>query len=190
MNMKHIKITIKGNTPLLIHAFTDTRQIAATEGGVIKKTGDRGTPREQADEALYKDEQGRAIMPQPNILRCFIDAGKYFQYDGKSKVTTVKSSVIPSCVDIEGTHSLIKFKEPWEVDSRPVQMPSTGGRILRYRAKFQDWSLSFAMNIDQDIMSEKFVRQIVDAAGTRVGIGDFRPDRKGCFGKFSVTSWK
>lgn len=32
-------------------------------------------------------------------------------------------------------------------------------------------------------------REIVDAAGKRIGLGDFRPACKGPFGKFTVTSW-
>jgi len=30
----------------------------------------------------------------------------------------------------------------------------------------------------------------VDAAGKRIGLGDFRPDCKGPFGRFVVTKWK
>ncbi len=35
----------------------------------------------------------------------------------------------------------------------------------------------------------KFIRQLVDDGGQRVGLGDFRPDRKGPFGKFKVVYW-
>jgi hypothetical protein len=34
------------------------------------------------------------------------------------------------------------------------------------------------------------MRDIVDKWGNAVGVGDFRPDCKGPFGKFSVTNWK
>jgi hypothetical protein len=34
------------------------------------------------------------------------------------------------------------------------------------------------------------MREIVDAAGKRVGLGDFRPACKGPFGKFVVVQWK
>jgi hypothetical protein len=39
-------------------------------------------------------------------------------------------------------------------------------------------------------MSKELFRDIVDSAGRRIGLGDFRPDRKGPFGKFVVVSWK
>ena len=40
------------------------------------------------------------------------------------------------------------------------------------------------------MMPIKLAREIMDAAGKRIGLGDFRPDCKGPFGKFVVTKWK
>jgi hypothetical protein len=39
-------------------------------------------------------------------------------------------------------------------------------------------------------MNEKLFRAIVDDAGKRVGLGDFRPATKGPYGRYVVTSWK
>lgn len=46
------------------------------------------------------------------------------------------------------------------------------------------------MEIDTELAGVKLVRDIVDAAGKRIGLGDFRPDCKGPFGKFVVTLWE
>ncbi len=40
------------------------------------------------------------------------------------------------------------------------------------------------------MITTKLFREIVDAAGKKIGLGDFRPDRKGPFGKFVVIHWK
>lgn len=39
-------------------------------------------------------------------------------------------------------------------------------------------------------MTEKQVREIVDTAGRRIGLLDYRPETKGPFGRFMVTAWK
>jgi hypothetical protein len=44
--------------------------------------------------------------------------------------------------------------------------------------------------VDSKGMSAELVRNLIDDAGSKVGIGDFRPERKGPFGRFKVTSWK
>lgn len=186
--MTSIKIKIEGVTPLLVHAFTDEAQMSATSGNRAVATGDRGTPHDQAAAALYVSESGAPIIPQPNLFRCIIDAGKFFKA-GKSKVTTIKSSLIPACLSIEELEIPILHREDWTVDQRPVRIPSTGGRIIRYRPCFHDWALAFTADLDTDIVSLNLLREIVDAAGKRIGLGDFRPDCKGPFGKFVVTEW-
>jgi hypothetical protein len=74
--------------------------------------------------------------------------------------------------------------------TRAVRIPSTGGRILCHRPCFHDWKLSFTLHVDTDMLSPNLLREIVDAAGKRIGLGDFRPDCKGPFGKFVVTNWQ
>lgn len=184
-----IQIKIKGVTPLLCNKFTDAAQIAASSGTRSALNGDKGTPREQAEIKLYLGLNGKPMIPQPNVFRAIIDAGKFFK-NGKSKVTTQKSSLIPACVDIHGVEIPIKSAEGWDVDTRAVRIPATGGRILAHRPRFNDWELSFVVTLDTDMMGEKLFRQIVDAAGKSIGLGDFRPDCKGPFGKFVVTMWK
>lgn len=187
--MKRVKCTIEGATPLLCNRFTEEAAMQATSGQSGALSGDKGSPREQATKKLYTDNDGDPCIPQPNLFRCIIDAGKFFKA-GKSKVTTQKSSLIPACVDIHGVSLKLHHSDPWEVDSRPVRIPSTGGRILTYRPCFNDWRLSFDMDVDDSMIAVQMMRDIVDAAGKRIGLGDFRPDCKGPFGKFRVTQWE
>jgi hypothetical protein len=184
-----VDFTIEGATPLLCNRFGDAAAQAATSGTRAATIGERGTPREQAEAKLYVGQDGKFVIPQPNVLRCLIDGGSFFK-NGKSKVSTQKSSIIPACVDIRCVEIPIEHKAQWETDTRAVRIPSTGGRILCHRPCFHDWRLSFTINLDTDIMTMRLLREIVDAAGKRIGLGDFRPACKGPFGKFVVVSWK
>ena len=126
------------------------------------------------------------------MFRCIIDAGKFFK-SGRSKITTQKSSLVPACVELEGIDKPmeipIQHKDPWTVDTRPVRNPVTGGRFLCHRPSFNDWKLEFWLAIDEEMMGAALLRELLDAGGRRIGLGDFRPDRKGPFGKFVVTRW-
>jgi len=187
--MAEISVVIEGTTPLLCNKFTDAAQMAASSGTRGTAVGDKGTPKEQAEARLYIGHDDKPMIPQPNLFRCIIDAGKFFK-NGKSKVTTMKSSLIPACVEIPGLEIAIEHAEPWTVDTRAVRIPATGGRILSHRPCFHDWRLSFTLNCDTDIISVRLLRDIIDAAGKRIGLGDFRPDCKGPFGKFVVVEWR
>lgn len=187
--MKEIHVKIEGVTPLLMNRFTDEAQKGATEG--TRPAGPRNTmtPHEDAESRLYKEEGGKIIVPQPNVLRCLTDAGKFFKA-GKSKVTTQKSSLIPAAVMMRAIFFPLVTKKAWTLDARPVCNPSTGGRFTRFRPAFYDWGLSFDMELDDSVIPLKLMREITDAAGSRIGLMDFRPDRKGPFGRFVVVEWK
>lgn len=186
--MKTVKVTIEGVTPLLMNRFTSESEIKISSGVSAVSQGDKGTPREQAAKTAYMDEQGNLYVPGPNLFRSFIDAGK-FHKNGKSKVTTKKSSLVTAGMCLNDIVLSLNTKK-FEVDSRSVVIPATGGRIMKHRARLDEWKLSFTLEIDTAIFTAEFVRILVDDAGKKIGLGDFRPDRKGPFGKFVVTKWR
>lgn len=122
------------------------------------------------------------------MFRAIIDAGKFHKL-GKSKVTTQKSTLVTAAMALSAIVIPLNTKV-FEVDSRSVVIPSTGGRIMKHRARLDEWSLTFELEVDTTMFSVGFARLLVDDAGKRIGLGDFRPDRKGPFGKFNVTKWK
>ena len=183
-----VSVTIEGVTPILMHRFTEENEVKVSSGMSTVSIGDKGTPREQAEKKLYKNDEGDLYLPGPNIFACIIAAGK-FHKNGKSKVTTVKSSLVPAAMSILDLVCPFGTKE-FEVDSRSVVIPATGGRIMAHRPRLDKWSLTFRLAIDTLMFAENFARKLVDDAGKRIGLGDFRPDRKGIFGKFVVSNWE
>lgn len=185
-----INVKIDGVTPLICNKFYDEAALAASSGTRNASAGqDRGTPLEQAEKKLYISSQtGLPMIPQPNLLRSIIDGGQFHKV-GKAQVTTQKKSMLFSCLDIAAAEIKLLHKQPWKVDTRAIVIPTTGGRILTHRPMFDDWALEFQMTLDETILSAKLLRQIVDDAGRRIGLGDFRPAKKGPYGKYSVTRW-
>ena len=183
-----IKVTIQGTTPILINRFAEENEVKITTGINPVQIGQRGTPREQAEKKLYSDKEGNLFFPGPNIFCCLIDAGKFHKV-GKIKVTTQKTSLIPAGISIDDI--IIPFNtRDWEVDSRSVVIPATGGRIMRHRPRLDDWQLTFSLDVDITMFDPKFVRILMDDAGKKCGLGDYRPERKGLFGKFVVIGWE
>ena len=183
--MKRVAVRI---TALLMNRFTGDTEVKVSSGTSAVYNGDRGTPREQAAQTAYLDEKGKLYIPSANLFSCLIAAGK-FHKAGKNKVTTARSSLIPAGLAIiEPVLSL--GTSVFEVDSRSVVIPATGGRVMKHRARLDKWQLSFEIEVDTDVFSTKFIRELMDDAGKKIGLGDFRPDRKGLFGKFVVDAWK
>lgn len=183
-----INVTIQGITPILMNRFTESAEIAVSSGtSAAIRSGKRGTPREQAEPKRYCDKDGNMVIPGPNVFAAIVEAGKFHKV-GKTKITTAKSSLVAAGLTVDEIVLPLRGSA-WEVDSRSVVNPATGGRMMCHRPRMDDWELDFTLDVDEEMFHPDLVRQLVDDAGKKVGLGDYRPARKGPFGRFVVTHW-
>lgn len=183
-----VEIEIVGTSPLLQHRFSEEFEVQKSTRTVAQE---QGTPREEASKVVYKDSTGRFYFPGTWISSSLREAGSNHKLRGSRK--SIKY-VIPAAIRIvevevflrNGDGNLIK---DFEVDSRPITIPATKGRIMRHRPRFDCWSAEFNMTINTDLLSEEFVHKLLNEAGQSQGIGDFRPNKSGPFGCFRVVSW-
>lgn len=192
--MSKIKVSIQGAAPLLMSRFTEANAAQVSSGtSTTIRIGSKGTPREQAEPKLYLTPDGKPMLPGPNIFRGLIDAGQ-FHKSGRRAITTSRASLVPAGLQLEEIECPIENpfgdKVTWEVDSRSVVNPATGGRMMAHRPRFDAWKVSFTLIVDDKMFDVSLVRALVDDLGSKIGLGDFRPARKGPFGRFNVTLWQ
>jgi hypothetical protein len=188
--MKTYSITIAGTTPLLQHRFTEeSEQDRATRKVFVS----RGTPREEADKVAYRNARGQFYLPGAAIARLIREAGGNHKLKGSRRSAKF---VVPAAVLVvedaltlrngDGKTHVTSF----EVDSRPVTIPATKGRIMRHRPRFDCWSASFNLRINDSLLPPDFIHQLLVEGGQQIGVGDFRPEKGGPFGTFNVTHWE
>ena len=178
--MKTIRVSIKGNSPLLMHRFP----MDGADAPGKKRTGVPDYQME-GERALYKDEKGTIYQPSSHIEGALKEAAKSFKIAGKrgatySKLVASTIQVMPDAIP----HKLTDY----HIDARPVVIQRA--RIVRYRPMFDEWELDFNIQIPDDQLPIDIVKQILDQAGLYVGIGDYRPGKGGKYGKFMVTQFK
>lgn len=78
------------------------------------------------------------------------------------------------------------FDEGPFVDVRAVG--NRGNRVMRSRPIFRQWSLTAEVQIDEEIVNKEQALQALNKAGAQVGLGDFRVETGGNFGKFLVEA--
>ncbi|TXH13185.1 MAG: hypothetical protein E6R03_11755 [Hyphomicrobiaceae bacterium] len=197
---KTVQVEITGQRPgLLFNGFTVAVQAQLEKGSssAIRSSGNK-TPREQAAARLYMTEEEipRPYVPSANLFANLVAAGSHVKV-GRSKLTTMKSSLVPAALEISEMAlpilvpgSATELPAPYEIDSRGVVIPATGGRVMCHRPIFHQWQLRLTLVYDAAMFDESVVRDLFDIGGSKIGLGDFRPSRKGPFGKFLITSWK
>lgn len=176
MKSAKIEITIKGLSPLLMHAFPMTEI----------KSFEKLSKEEQAEHAAYRvAETEELYVPGIAIQRALVSAATFSKGKGRSTL----QKIVAACVQIDPEYCLLGTKT-YEIDSRPVVVPATKGRVMRHRPRFNDWEVSFSITFDLELLTEAQMRTIVEDTGSRIGILDFRPEKKGSFGRFMITNWK
>lgn len=186
--MKNVKVEIRGITPLLIHKFSeDAEQAKATRRMEVKQRD----PREEATKNAYIAHDGTYYFSAFSIPSAMGNAGSNHKARGTRKTLRF---VVPSAVRMmRDTVTILNGSGPaknFEVDSRPVTIPATKGRVMRYRPRFDQWGAEFDITVDDNLLSVEMAHQLLQEAGQSIGIGDFRPEKRGPFGTFRVTKFE
>jgi hypothetical protein len=183
-----IDVTINGLTPIIFDRFHNGLLEA-----VPPKTTNRGMqlpPQDQAKAKLYLYEKsGDPYLPAIYLLRAIIDAGRFIKV-GKRQLSTRDETIVTSFLSVIGTDFPIKSKQGWRVDTRGIVNQKTKDRVICHRPIFDEWQVSFVIDLDTKEANPATARELVDRAGKAIGLGVMRPARKGPYGQFKVIKWK
>ena len=180
MSSIKVDVSIKGISPLLMHAFPM----------VAVDSMEKKLPEQQCEICCYREPangsaKGKLFVPAVNVQRALIAGAVYVK--GKGRASLAKQAA--ACLFISPERLVLDNQSPI-VDTRPVVVPATKGRVLRHRYRFDAWTIEFVLEYDDLLMKESEARRVVDESCLRVGFLDFRPERKGPFGRAMVTKWE
>lgn len=174
-------VRIEGVTPLLQNRFTGADELEQ----VSTKKKSATTKENNVEDTIYKLPTGEVYQPSESIKQAIIEAGKAFK-KGKSNLSKTFASFI-----MFEQEAIVHENQKWTTDRRAVVIPSTKGRVMRNRARLDKWALEFEVVVlDTDEVDKKTLHGAIEYAGHYLGIGDYRPQKKGMYGRFIVTSIK
>jgi hypothetical protein len=169
-------VRIVGTRPLLMHAPTGIGDKPRL------RRGEHLDPKTEAEMHLYRDPEGRIVIPSVNIKACIREAGRNYRVSGRR---TTFAAMIRAGIDIRPYPYVPLIHNGWVVDIRPVVVQRN--RILRARPRFDEWALEFEIiNNDPTIIHADTLHRILIDAGKYYGLGDFRPE----FGTFNVEKFE
>jgi len=174
---KTFKVKIEGISPYLMHKFSMEKQ-SNTRPGVPNWEA-------EAEKALYKNPKGEIYIPSSQIHSCLINAGKDMRIEGKGKATYSKKFGAFVLID---PYELVISPQKYEIDEKAVVVQKS--RIIRFRPRWDKWTVEFEVHVLEEGISGEIVKEALDYGGRYAGIGDFRPEKKGPFGRFHVVEFK
>lgn len=185
--MKTIKVEIRGTTPLLIHRFGEAAETSKQSRAAMVADVE---PREEARKVAYIAADGSFYFNAFSIPAAMGNAGANHKMRGTRKTARY---VVPSAIRLTSdTITILNGHGPatdFEVDSRPVTIPATKGRVMRHRPRFNQWGAEFDLIVNETLITVELAHQLLQEAGQQIGIGDFRPEKRGPFGTFRVVKF-
>jgi hypothetical protein len=178
-----VTFTIRGKGgPLVTHRWSDKAKRLMREKHAGKKTKEREIrdPEAETEEAAYKTADGKYGVDCRAIKCAILEAA---HKDLGIEKTLVRKAISLVCKDSN-------FVIPFTADTKPYEMGEdmvrvgVGSADLRYRPYFSEWSVEVTFEVDTTLLQVPDLITLIDWAGSRVGIGEMRPEKGGDFGRF------
>ncbi|HCP08404.1 MAG TPA: hypothetical protein DIT25_01225 [Candidatus Moranbacteria bacterium] len=195
VTMYDVKVVVEGTgRGLLMHKFSIAAS-AGLENEVKKAKAVKFTPEVDAEMVAYRldkvdgQEKGQLCLPAEHFLSSITAAGTSFQKKGQGKKTykgAFQGSVEVSPDYIGLTNVSGNALMDYEIDSRPVRIKATQGRIIRHRPHIKIWRASFTIQVADDSIPLEVVQAALEEAGKSKCVGDYRPR----YGQFRIVSFE
>lgn len=176
--MEIVEIKVEGIKPVLMN---NPAGMQAPSDKLGKKT--IPTAEVEAERAVYRNATGQLFLPSEAFRSCLVGAAKGRRMGKTAATSVIKGSVFPADEQTLLTWDGEAVKE-YEIDTRRAVVQRNG--VTRSRAKVPQWQATVRFEVDTDFISEKQVRELLEIGGRTVGVGDYRPEKSGPFGRFRV----
>lgn len=195
-------LTIVGDSPLIVHAWSekakkemlDKQMQIATLGKQPKD------PVQDFLTSMYHYPTGRTITEE-NLVRDgaeFGIVGPTVNCETGFPAIGVKASAVTAAVDAgmfktEARRAFHINAEYVKIDGRPSMREDMvrigqGTADLRYRAEYKNWRITFKITHNKRSMSAGQIANLFNLAGFGVGIGEWRSEKDGDYGRFHVLT--
>lgn len=184
IDTEHMFVPIVGTSPLIIHKFSEKakRQMLDAQQG-RKSPKERRDPEADYEAAFYRTKEGYGF-PAVAFKAATISAARFYGKD-------VRMTDLRQMCFFKG---ILTDKDPQpliEIVGEPrmredIVRLGMSGTDLRYRPEFPEWSAQLEVVFVKSALTQESMLSLIDAGGMGVGVGEWRPERRGDFGTYQI----
>jgi len=177
---------IKGTSPMIQHAWSEKglRQMRMTAQERKKEPKTGRDPEGEANAATYRTDAGEYGVSILAFKGSLISAA---HKDFGLEKTLLRKALFVPCRDSKNIVPMDCSDPVIREDIVKVGMNSTD---LRYRPEFDTWSVKITVQLDTELITIEDVIKLTNRAGFSIGIGEWRPEKGGEYGRFQVDITK
>lgn len=180
LKIDRIEVTIIGDTPLIVHKWSEKARklIRDKQTGKGSAGREKKNPEEDFRESLHITPDGRHGFPTVGIKSSAVTAC--------TSISSMTKISARQAFHVEGDYAIIEGSEPtMREDMVRVGM---GTADIRYRGQYWPWRATITISHNRNVLSAEQILTLLNTAGFGVGLGEWRPERDGQFGRFHVAT--
>lgn len=201
LDIKKVKIKIVGDSPLIVHCFDEKSKKEMLDNqtrSTKTKARDSRNPYDEFIKSLY----WLTDMPEstPKAFEEAVNNGAKWGFKACSIKQAANSAAyrlgwVDNRMGLRGSYFLAsEYGDFFEIKGsipkiREDTVRIKTGATLRYRAEFSNWYAE--MNLEYNasgIISLEQILNCINAGGYCCGLGEWRPEKDGNFGRFHIET--
>lgn len=178
LKIETITVTLIGDTPLIVHRWSEKAKKQMLDKQMKKASSGKEAknPEQDFKDSLYILPNGGYGFPIIGFKAAAVTACT--SIGGMTKVAARQA------FHVDGEFAEILGDEPtMREDMVKIAM---GTADIRYRGEFKNWWTQIAVKFNANVMSAEQILNLMQTAGFAVGVGEWRPERDGQYGRFHV----
>ena len=175
------RIGLRGLSPLMVHRWSEKArgQIERTQAqeSVIGRREKRN-PQQDFKGSLYVHPDGGYGFP-----------GSAFRLAAISACRTVHGiNMTQARILFNVTDDLVKLEAPAPTMDTRMARVDNGNPDIRYRGVFWPWATEITISYNARAIDPEQIVNLIAIAGEAVGVGEYRPERGGSHGRFTLKA--
>ena len=190
-----LQVPIIGTAPLIVHNFSEKsrRQMLEAQQGK-KKVKEVRDPRSEYEAAFYRiaREDGTDGYGFPVTAFKAATTGAARFYDKSVTMTGLRQFMfMRGIITKADPQPLVEIIGEPEMREDVVRLggPSRSAD-LRYRPMFPQWSCILTVTYVKSSIDRNSILSLIDAGGMGIGVGEWRPEKRGEFGTYQIDQTK
>ena len=180
LQIETVNVTLIGDTPLIVHRWSEKAKKQMLDKQMKKASAGKEAKDPERDfrESLYVLEDGTYGFPIIGFKAAAVTAC--------TSIGSMTKVAARQAFHVDGEFAVIEGDEPqMREDMVRVGM---GTADIRYRGEFKNWWTTISVKFNANVMSAEQILNLMQTAGFAVGVGEWRPEKDGQFGRFHVAS--
>lgn len=180
-----LRVPIVGTAPLIVHKFSEKAKRQMLDNMQGRKSPKMAKdPEADYEAAFYRHDDDGYGFPVIAFKAASVSACRFF---GKQMPMTLARQ----CMFFDAEFSKVEGMKLARIAGEPhmredVTRVGMGGTDLRYRPEFTEWATTVEITYVRSMLTRDSVLSLLEAGGLGVGVGEWRPERKGDFGTFQI----